>query len=172
MSDVDHTAIPIQFDPTVQRMVGRAVHGNTRFDVPFISQIDGNLWQGGCQHGLVLPSFIKHVVSLYKWERYTINHEIDSFMEVRMYDSTDGVDLEQVIDIANWVNSCADRGPVLIHCQAGLNRSSLIAGTALVMSGAYRPEQAVTKLRSQRSNACLCNPEFEHALLSLTEYLA
>lgn len=41
----DPTKIAIRFDPTFERMVGRAVHGNTPFDVPYISEIAPNLWE-------------------------------------------------------------------------------------------------------------------------------
>ena len=43
---VDPTAIEIDFDPTVQRMKGVTVHGGMPFDVPIISEIGPNLWQG------------------------------------------------------------------------------------------------------------------------------
>ena len=49
---VDPTAIEIDFDPTVQRMKGVTVHGGMPFDVPIISEIGPNLWQGGCRDGL------------------------------------------------------------------------------------------------------------------------
>jgi hypothetical protein len=42
-----HTALEIDFDPTVQRMRGVALHGGMPFDVPTISEIGPNLWQGG-----------------------------------------------------------------------------------------------------------------------------
>ena len=66
----DPTAFNIKFDPTIQRMKGTTVHGRIAFDVPFISEIAHNLWQGGCEDGLILPDFIQHVVSLYPWESY------------------------------------------------------------------------------------------------------
>jgi protein-tyrosine phosphatase len=143
-------------------MRGVARHGNTPFSVPFISQIDGNLWQGGCKTGLVLPKNIEHVISLYPWESYTLTHEVKSALTIRMYDSTDQ-GFAQVPAIAEWVVNCVTDGPTLVHCQAGLNRSSLIAGYALVLMG-RRPEEAVALLRSQRSPACLCNPAFERWL--------
>lgn len=121
----DPTRIEIRFDPQVARMTGRAYHGNTPFDVPFISEIAPNLWQGGCETGLVLPDFVEHVVSLYPWESYTVNHNLSSRLEVRMYDSTDQ-EFDQVDGLAFWVNLCRQTGPVLVHCQAGLNRSSLV----------------------------------------------
>ena len=75
---VDPTAIEIDFDPTVQRMKGVTVHGGMPFDVPIISEIGPNLWQGGCQDGLILPCFVRHLVSLYLWEHYRVQHELDS----------------------------------------------------------------------------------------------
>lgn len=158
----DPTAIPMQVDPTKQRMKGIAVHGNTPFDVPYISNIHENLWQGGCRDGLVLPTNIKHLVSLYPWESYTVNHELHSSLEVVMYDSL-GQSLDQVDAIAEWVKVCVADAPTLVHCQAGLNRSSLVAGTALKKLG-FSGEEAVEMLRSRRSPACLCNPTFAVAV--------
>src|SRR5882672_7063170 len=111
----DPTAIKLQtnvkreVDPTIQRMSGIAVHGNTPFDVPFISEIAPNLWQGGCQNGLVMPTFFRHLVSLYPWESYEIKHELDSSMVVKMYDSLEQ-STEQVDAIAQWVNICRKSG--------------------------------------------------------------
>jgi protein-tyrosine phosphatase len=81
------TNVKQKSDPTIQRMSGVARHGNTPFDVPFISEIAPNLWQGGCESGLILPQFIKHLVSLYPWEAYRVKHELDSYVAVKMYDS-------------------------------------------------------------------------------------
>lgn len=154
----DPTKIDIKFDPTQQRMSGIAYHGNTPFDVPFISEIAENLWQGGCETGLILPKFIKHLVSLYPWEQYTVEHELDSALVVRMYDSEDQA-FHQVDAIAAWVNECRKDGPTLVHCQAGLNRSSLVAARALTLNGVTGVE-AINTLREKRSPACLCNPAF------------
>ena len=159
----DPTWIDIDCDPTQQRFSGIAAHGNTPFDVPFMSEIDTNLWQGGCRDGLILPPFIKHLVSLYPWEQYDIDHDLDSAMNVRMYDSVkQGFD--QVDALARWVNVCRADGPTLVHCQAGLNRSSLIAARALVLDG-RSPKLAIQTIREKRSPACLCNPAFEKWLL-------
>lgn len=156
----DPTKIAIRFDPTFERMIGRAVHGNTPFDVPYISEIAPNLWQGGCKSGLILPSNIKHLVSLYPWERYTMLDVIDSEMYVKMYDSNEGVNAEQVWQIAQHVSWARSQGPTLVHCQAGLNRSSLVAAASLIIDG-YEPDAAISLIRMTRSPACLCNPTFE-----------
>jgi len=52
-----------------------------------------------------------------------------------------------------------------VHCQVGLNRSSLVAARALVLSGEADPAGAVALLRARRSPACLCNETFESWLL-------
>lgn len=161
----DPTRIDLAVDPLAQRMTGVAYHGGTPFDVPYMSKITENLWQGGCRDGLVLPHHIKHVVSLYPWERYRVAHELDSHMAVRLYDSLDTPDDGQLEALAGWVNVCRRTGPVLVHCQAGLNRSGLVAGLALVLDGTP-PADAVALLRSSRSPAVLCNPAFEAALLA------
>lgn len=155
----DPTAIEISFDPTVQRMKGITAHGGLAFDVPFISEIGFNLWQGGCRDGLVLPKFIKHLVSLYPWEQYEIKHPLDSILIVRMYDSEDQ-SFDQVEELARWVNVCRATGPVLVHCQAGLNRSSLVAARALMLGG-ITADDAIRRVREKRSTACLCNRAFE-----------
>lgn len=144
-------------------MKGIAVHGDTPFDVPFISQIEGNLWQGGCESGLVLPSFIEHIISLYPWEFYTVEHDIRSYLRVVMYDS-EKQGFEQVDALAAWVNACVKEGPTLVHCQAGLNRSGLVAARALMLQG-LTGKEAIAKVRQSRSNAVLCNKSFEMWLL-------
>ena len=58
--------------------------------------------------------------------------------------------------------------PVLVHCQAGLNRSSLVAARALMFEG--RPAvDAIAVVRKRRSPACLCNQAFEEYLLRCDE---
>lgn len=162
------TNVKAEFDPTVQRMVGTATHGLTPFDVPFISQIEGNLWQGGCETGLILPHFFKHIISLYPWEQYKVNHNLRSSLSVVMYDSEEQ-GFEQVDDIARWVKSCVEDGPTLVHCQAGLNRSSLVAARSMMVGSNMTAETAINKLRTARSPACLCNPSFEAYLRKFDE---
>lgn len=160
---IDPTKIDIRFDPINQRMSGVAIHGDVPFDVPFIGQIAPGLWQGGCKQGFVLPVFINHLISLYPWESYTFGHA-SSLMMVTMYDSEDQA-FSQVHAIARWVNSCRREGPTLVHCQAGLNRSSLVVACALVQEGMSGTE-AIDLIREKRSPACLCNKSFESWVLA------
>jgi len=159
----DPSAIPLQLDPREQRMSGHAIHGDTPFDVPFVSQIEGNLWTGGCAANLVLPVEIEHVVSLYPWEQYTITREPRSFLLVWLRDA-DVPPVERLLPIARWINDCRKDAPTLVHCQAGLNRSGLVAALALILDG-MDAQAAIALLREKRSPAVLCNAGFERWLL-------
>jgi protein-tyrosine phosphatase len=164
--DKDPTAIEIDpvepwENPLVRHLTGWTSHGNFRIDMPFITEIAPNLYHGGVKTGLVLPEDILHVLSLYKWEEYEVRHKLLSKLTVEMYDATDQ-DLDGVDELAEWVNNARKTGPVLVHCQAGLNRSSLVVAKALLLSGeAENGPQAIDMIRTARSEACLCNPAFE-----------
>ncbi|SKK37419.1 protein-tyrosine phosphatase family protein [Mycobacteroides abscessus] len=163
---LDPTAIDISTDPLERRMRGTTAHGWIPFDVPFMTEIGPNLWQGGCETGLKLPGNIKHLVSLYPWERYKTHEHLASELYVTMYDST-GQDTSQIEEIALWVAAKRRTGPVLVHCQAGLNRSALIAARALWLDGEIGTgKEIVEHLRATRSPAVLCNPAFEAEVLS------
>lgn len=159
----DPTAIPLQMNPELRMMRGIAVHGDTPFEAPYMSKIAYNLYQGGCADGLRLPGHIEHLVSLYPWESYDVHQELKSALTVVMYDSANQ-QFEQVTAIARWVNNCREQGPTLVHCQAGLNRSSLVVVTALTLSG-MTAREAIDLIREKRSPACLCNEAFERWLL-------
>ena len=150
-------------DLTSHRIEGIARMGNIPFSVPLLSQIDGNLWTGGCPVSAV-PTEFKYIVSLYPWGRYR-RHDHQVYTETKLFDGEDGVDEARVILLAEYVNLCRARGMTLVHCQAGLNRSSLVAATALILGG-MAPAKAIQLLREKRSVAVLCNPEFERWLMA------
>lgn len=160
----DPTFIPIDLDTHSRRISGYTAHKNLYFDVPLISHITGNLYQGGVGPGLDLPEGITHLVSLYPWEHYNPSSSLRSSLTVLMYDSLNQ-GFSQVAPLAQWVNSCAKDGPTLVHCQAGLNRSALVVARALMFQGLSAPE-AISLLRSTRDEAVLCNSSFEEWLLA------
>lgn len=182
-TDNDPTAINLQTnfkkdkDPTIQRMSGYVRYGMTPFDVPFISHIEGNLWQGGCKNGLHLPKFFKHLISLYPWERYKVEQgQLSTEIYIEMFDSLDQ-SMEQIDALATIINECIKTGPTLVHCQAGLNRSSLLSARALMLKDLKISDQqnapyhltadeAIKLLRDKRSPACLSNKAFERYLWS------
>lgn len=173
----DPTAFDLQAqgnprNPFTRRVTGYTSHGGHKLDYPFITEVAPNLYQGGVETGLLLPDIIKHVVSLYPWERYDQKHETLSYTTVQMFDSLDQ-GFEQIELLAQWVNLCRQTGPVLVHCQAGLNRSSLVVFEALrTHDWALHewdkpdPRVIVQHMRETRSPAVLCNPAFEEWVLS------
>jgi len=162
LSGNDPTCIDLHSDPLTQRLTGYSNHGGFWIDVPYMTELVPGFWFGGCESGLVLPDYIKHIVSLYPWKSYDIRHDISSALAVTMYDSNDQA-AGQVPAIAAWVNECRKTGPVLVHCQAGLNRSSLVACSALMLNG-LTADEAIVLVREKRSPVCLCNPAFERWL--------
>lgn len=153
-------------DFEAHRIVGYVPHAAARgldpnLDVPLISHVEGNLWQGGCLHGVRLPDQFRYVVSLYPWEKYALGPNTER-EEIRMYDSLDQ-SFDQVDEIAQSVVGLTDLGPTLVHCQAGLNRSGLVAARALIYMG-NSPAAAIGKLRAARSPIVLCNEAFENWL--------
>lgn len=136
------------------------------FDVPLISHVAGNLWQGGCMQGTKLDDDFVKVVSLYPWEQYALGPNTER-VEIKAYDSHEGMDWDDLERAADEVVAGMEKGKTLVHCQAGLNRSGLVAGRALVKSG-MSPEAAISLMRASRSPLVLCNQTFEQQLLSFS----
>lgn len=134
------------------------------FSAPLISHIEDNLYVGGCIDGVRLDDDWQTVVSLYKWERYALGPNTERF-EVEMYDAGEVPDETQLHALAaTVVASLARGGKVLVHCQAGLNRSNLVTALALIKMG-RTPADAIALLREKRSPVVLCNAAFESWLL-------
>lgn len=138
------------------------------FKVPLITEVDPGLWMGGCKDGVRLDGF-DLVVSLYPWEKYTIPQQTQR-VEVPLYDAAEVPDETRLITIADAVNTARAAGArVLVHCQAGLNRSGLITALALIRSGDFTPAAAIARLRELRHEVVLCNSAFERWLLAQGE---
>lgn len=133
------------------------------FNVPLISHVLGNLWQGGCKDGVQLPEDFEFVVSLYPWEKYRLGSNT-ARLEVQMLDAAEMPNERLLYDTARIVNAFRYRGKTLVHCQAGLNRSGLIAALALILDGT-EPIDAIELLRQSRHPVVLCNQTFEKWLL-------
>jgi hypothetical protein len=137
-------------------------------NLPLISQIEDNLYVGGCIHGVDLGDYFSHVFSLYPWERYTVG-ENTQLVETTMYDSHDGVDIETIDDLVDQIDEALEAGGnVLVHCQAGINRSNLLAAATLVKRGRSAAE-AIDFLRERRGALVLANRTFENYLRSLDD---
>lgn len=146
-------------DLTSHYIEGIATHGNTPFRVPLYSQIEGNLWMGGCPVYAV-PSGFKTVVSLYPWEEYEHRGHHAKFWAL----DSEHIPARIFHAAADLAHAMLEEGPVLVHCQAGLNRSSVVTALVLMKLG-RTPEAAIEIIRDRRSFACLCNKSFEQWLL-------
>lgn len=151
-------------NPLTHRVEGTAVHGATPFSMTLISPIAENLYVGGCIDRIELPREIQYVVSLYPWEAYQGHEALRGAVYERMYDA-DLESPERVLALAQVVDAFRRLGPTLVHCQAGLNRSGLVAALALILGDDMEPADAIALLREKRSPAVLCNPGFERFLL-------
>ena len=156
----------LRADLSSHRIEGYAAHGGERIDIELISHIDGNLYMGGCLNKAPLGDFFHAVFSLYPWERYTLWPTVER-TEVKMYDAHGTPDMDAASSLAKKVVAALDHGPVLVHCQAGLNRSGLITALALMHMG-RTADEAIRLLRDRRSPTVLCNRSFEQALRDFT----
>lgn len=161
----------VRFDPSFDeyRITGYVPHAAERgmppkLDVPLISHVEGGLYQGGCFNGVPLSDDFDFVLSLYPWEKYVLG-SVTQRKEVRMLDSL-GQAFDQVDELASSIAARLRKGEtVLIHCQAGLNRSGLLAARVLMFMG-HTGKEAIELLRSSRSPLVLCNEAFESWILS------
>ena len=144
-------------DPFEEMLYGSTPDG-MQFGVPIISQIDDTLYMGGYSETAVLPTYIRHVISLYGTATLPARHWVDSFMGVQMFDAP-SQDLGKVDAIARWVNDCCEEGPTFVHCQYGINRSGVVVARALMQRG-YSADEAIDRLRHKRSKAVLFRTEF------------
>lgn len=121
----------------------------------------GELWQGGCVDGVDLtPEGFDQIISLYPWEKY-IAGEHTEIVEIKAYDSPDQ-DPAVFAGAALMAASLVSQGKkVLVHCQAGLNRSGVVTALALINLG-YTADAAIALMREKRSPLVLCNEAFEN----------
>ena len=154
-------------DPRIRRTDGWVNFGRERhITIPFMTQVTDNLWHGGAAPGLILPDFVDYQLSLYMWQEYEFHHPLKERLTVEMYDSVEQ-GFDQVAELAEWVNRRRQDGTVFVNCQAGLNRSSLVIASALLLNGDVATgQEAIDLLRARRSPACLINPAFEDYILA------
>lgn len=134
-------------------------------NIPLISKITNSLHVGGCIHDVDLGDYFDAVFSLYKWERYRMSDSTD-FSEVTMYDSPGYVDAETVEAVSDAV--CARMmhdQKVLVHCQAGINRSNMVAARAMMKAWDITGAKAIDILSANRSDAILANTTFRDYVL-------
>lgn len=170
----------MDFETLSADLVGEPITGylpdGRHINIPLISHVTDNLYVGGCLNGVELDDFFTHVFSLYKWETYDVS-ESTSHRVFTMYDSPRGVEVmdldENPMDISEVaeevVTALEAGGNVLVHCQAGINRSNLTAALALMAWKDMSATDAIALLREKRSPLVLANKSFERYLLAVDE---
>jgi hypothetical protein len=140
------------------------------FRAPLVSHIwdapsGGSLHMGGCIDGVRLSDDFDLVVSLYPWEKYELGPTTER-VEIKLYDAAEVPDEVELAKAAFLVATSILAGKkVLVHCQAGLNRSGLISALAL-MAFDFEPADSIALLRERRHPVVLCNETFEQWLLT------
>jgi hypothetical protein len=153
--------VSVTADLSSHHIEGFARMGGSHFAVPLVTKVGdflgGELWHGGCIDGL--PADFDAIVSLYPWERYKVDPGKTVRIEFPLFDAAGEVPEADVEWLAQRVEDFLSDGKrVLVHCQAGLNRSSLVVAKLLDNAGVG--ENLVEFIRERRSPACLCNPDF------------
>lgn len=142
------------------------VEGPQWVEVPVISQINDQLWMGGC------PTFppdgfgIQAIVDLYGYGAYPFT---GPRLEAFFLDAEE-VPEDTVAQAAAWIADMIGAGKtVLVHCQAGLNRSGLVTAYHLMENEGMSADEAIGLLREKRDRWVLCNPVFEAWLREVGE---
>lgn len=121
-----------------------------------LNEIRPGLWMGGMPKHL--PDHIVAVVDCCGGMYAIPPHVI--YVRAMFEDSTTHIpDRAWLESIADTVLALSRLGPVLVHCQAGLNRSGIVVALALMRDG-MSSNEAVALIRRQRDATCLCNSSF------------
>ncbi|MFT3662560.1 MAG: dual specificity protein phosphatase family protein [Gordonia sp. (in: high G+C Gram-positive bacteria)] len=128
--------------------------------MPMFSEIAEGIWQAGCpQDKLPLPGRFRHVVNLAGVLGFRPDHVLATSTVVDMTDSSTQ-SMTLVDPLARLVVDLSATGDdVLVHCQAGLNRSGVIVARALMHRG-MTADEAITAVRAGRHPKALYNTHF------------
>lgn len=115
----------------------------------------------------ITPAEFDAVVTMYAWAR-PVDWGVEE-LRWGIMDSSEPIKQDELIDTIEWAWKRWKAGKrVLCRCQAGLNRSSLIAAGVLVRDG-MDADEAILTVRNGRSRKCLFNTSFVHQLDVLEE---
>lgn len=127
------------------------------------NKIWGNLHQGEQPRRFVNPYFT-YVVSCVDDDEYQLTHRQER-VNYAFGDHGALPDMIAVEGMARIALAWLRKGPTLVHCHVGWNRSGLVLGLAMVMAG-VAPEKAIAMMRKKRSTGCLSNHVFANWLKS------
>jgi protein-tyrosine phosphatase len=154
-------------------------HELDSWDFPLWSEILPGLWVGGTDDNDTIETSANTrlsreitkndfdtVVTLYAWAK-PADWLVDE-LRFGFYDSNiEHIDWEKLSRVVEYAHTAWKSGnKTLIRCQAGLNRSGLTTALVLMREG-YEAADAISLMRSKRTNYVLCNADFEKHLLQL-----
>ena len=114
------------------------------------------LFIGGLRHQTPVRPEVDHVLNLCgvtnPWVAESGAHPGDRF--VFRGELSRGMDAEQLLHEATWVARHLSAGErVLVHCFAGINRSSTVCCAALMLLEGLAPEDALRRVRERHAEA-------------------
>lgn len=155
---------------TCPECAGRGViydipHCDRPWDQIYEHPSGGTLHLGGhvCQPAggsCVVTDQFDTVVSLYSHDGFGPDPGIAHHTHTMIDGALDPADHDRVLELADEVVTAVSRGDaVMVRCMAGMNRSGLVAGLALVKIG-WDADEAINHMREARSPYVLFNTDF------------
>jgi protein-tyrosine phosphatase len=164
LNDREFEAAKASFNQPIE---GYLATTGQKLSTDLFTELTPMLWMGGTPTDLLdktLPSYFRANLNLYHWGNTIIPQGVE-YLEFEMYDTQrDGVDTAKIWELAAWAYKQSRTRVTLINCQAGINRSGLVAAATLGLMG-YTAEQAISHMRHERSPLVLANPLFHKWVL-------
>lgn len=124
-------------------------------------EIVPRLWMGGRYAARLVQWNFDVVVNLTYYGRSVSDQYSGLYLEWPIEDGEDPPDLAVLSPLVDFLQELHYSGKtVLIHCQAGLNRSGLVMALVLRSKG-WTADGAIAQIRAERDEYCLCNADFE-----------
>ena len=128
------------------------------------SEIEPGLWMGACPPEEA-PDFADAILDVYARHEYA--RGACAYRGEPMLDFAELPDPELLDSLVRWVHEHREHGrTVLIHCQAGQNRSGLITALYLIRYREFRPQAAIDLIQEKRGPNALWNGSFVRYLLA------
>jgi len=122
------------------------------------SEIEPGLWMGGCPPERA-PDFADAILDVYARRDYV--HSDTPRRAEPLLDFAGLPDPELLDSLVRWVHEHRVEGrTVLVHCEAGQNRSGLVTGLYLIRFRGYSADAAIEIIRERRGPNALWNGSF------------
>lgn len=122
------------------------------------TEIEPKLWMGGCPVHAA-PAFADAILDVYarhEYDRGTRPYRAEPLLDFAGLPEPDLLE-----SLARWVHEQREAGrTVLIHCEAGQNRSGLVTALYLIRFRGLDPEAAIELIQEKRGPNALWNGSF------------